>query len=390
MPIRLYLDNSQSPFREIENGERFELDTSALTDGPHRLRIETVEDGHITGNREISFTVRNGPGIAVAGIRPGDELRGAVNVLVNASEAGIDGRFDAHAMETHRGIPFWVGGFAALVILACAAYIATDPFRHRAYDTQASEVAALLGDKSAQNAAPSLPLDAQSAELPLTHPQHLVLADGDFLEIIPVQNLPADPVRGGEIFAAKCSGCHGAKAQGTVQEQVTLADQGIYPRLAGQSRTYLYRQLVSFADGWRDNAQMLPMAKSLSNQDRLDIAAHIESLSPAYPPPGPATPEQLTRGKDIAELGLIEDGVARCSGCHGADGRGGGSNFPALAGQWPQYLESQIHNWQMGSRRNSWRGLMRPVAHSLSDSDIAAVAAYYAHLRPDSDRAGLD
>ena len=140
----------------------------------------------------MSFTVRNGPGIAVSGISPGDELRGSIPVLINASEAGIDSKFDAHSMETHRGIPFWAGGFAAIVILACAAYLATDPFRHRSFNEQAVEVAALLGRDLEPR--PPIPIDAQppegSAAATLKkppHPQNLVLGDGDFLEILPLR-----------------------------------------------------------------------------------------------------------------------------------------------------------------------------------------------------------
>ncbi|MEL7117289.1 MAG: cytochrome c [Pseudomonadota bacterium] len=395
MKLRLYLDGADEIYREVSNAERFDLDTTGLSDGLHKLRIETVEDGVVTGQREMSFTVRNGPGIAVAGLEPGDEVRGTVKLLVNASEAGIDGKFDAHAMETHRGIPFWVGGFAALVILACAAYLASDPFRHRFYTEQAEEVASLLGRDL--DPTPPIPLDAQPpSDSPAArierppHPQNLHLDDEEFLPLMPIADRPADTDRGAAIFAAKCSGCHGAAAQGTIQEKVTLDDQGIYPRLAGQDRTYIYRQLVSFADGWRDNAQMLPMAKSLTEQDRLDVAAHVESLAPPYPPRAAISEETLARGKQIAEFGIPHAGVARCSGCHGADGRGGGANFPYLAGQWPDYLETQLGNWQDGARRNSWRGLMRPVAHGLSEADIAAVTAYYAHIRPPLERASLE
>ncbi|MEO0823000.1 MAG: c-type cytochrome, partial [Pseudomonadota bacterium] len=363
MPIRLYLDDASEPFREIENGARLAFDTTDLPDGAHRLRVETVEEGRVTGLREIPFTVRNGPGIAVAGVDPGDELRGTVNLLVNASDAGINARYDAHAMETHRGIPFWMGGFALAVILACAAYLATDPLRQRSYDDQAEAVASLLGRD--YDPRPPVPLEAQpgpdspaaTLERP-PNPQELHLADGDFLAILPVAGLPADPARGAALFAAKCSGCHGASAEGTVQEKVTLAADGVYPRLAGQDRTYIVRQLVSFAEDWRESAQMKPMALSLSDQDRLDIGAHIEGLAPPHPRREAVAEDVLARGKAIAEGGIPHKGVIRCSGCHGADGRGGGANFPWLAGQRRDYLVTQLTNWQQGTRRNSWRGLM--------------------------------
>jgi hypothetical protein len=110
MLVRLYLDDAEAPFKEVENAEDFSLDTTSIPDGEHRLRIETVEAGNVTGMREVSFTVRNGPGIAFSGFHPGDEINGTLNVLVNATEAGIDTRFNASSMETHSGIPIgWVG-----------------------------------------------------------------------------------------------------------------------------------------------------------------------------------------------------------------------------------------------------------------------------------------
>lgn len=221
MKIRLYLDEETEPFREISNSEKFEVDTTRVPDGPHVLRIETVEDGRVTGLRRMSFTVRNGPGIAVAGIEPGDEVRGALKLTVNASAAGIDSKFDAHSMETHRGIPFWAGGFAAVVILACAAYLATDASRRIGYEERAQEVAKLLGKDFA--AKPAIPIDAQppagsaaaAIEKP-PHPQHLTLADGEFLDIIPLAGKEADAEQGGVLFAAKCSGCHGADGEGAI------------------------------------------------------------------------------------------------------------------------------------------------------------------------------
>jgi cytochrome c553 len=387
--IRLYLDDATAPLREINDAEKFLLDTTGIPDGPHKLRIETVENGRVTGQRFMSFTVRNGPGIAVAGIGPGDELHGSVPVIVNATEAGVDSRLAANSMETHRGIPFWFGGFAALVILCCAMYLATDPFRYRDFAKQADEVAALIGTVGQVPALPETqPTSGDDAAVP--NPQNLVLADGAFLPIMPVNDIATDPARGGTIFAARCSGCHGAEAEGTLQEKVTLAEDGVYPRLAGQSRTYIYRQLVSFEDGWRDNTQMASMAKSLSQQDKLDVAAFVEGVSPPFPPRADVPADVLAQGKGIAERGLPDAGVARCSGCHGIDGAGAGDNFPSLAGQWPEYMEAQLRNWQTGARHNSWRGLMRPAATGLRDDALTAVSAYYANLRPSTDRASID
>jgi cytochrome c553 len=378
--LRLYLDDATAPFREIVNGDRVAIDTTDLADGPHRLRVETVEGGSVTGCREVRFTVRNGPGIAVAGLDDGDEIRGQINLIVNASDAGIDGKFDVHAFETHRGLPFWMGGFALVVILTCAAYLATDPFRHRSYERLAAEVASLSGS-STELPAPPVPGADTSA-----HPVAAGVGDGPLAEdaYLPLTVLAGsgDPVRGGTLYAARCSGCHGAGGEGTVREQVTLGSDGIYPRLAGQNRAYIMRQLDSFADGWRDNTVMKPMAQSLDAQARLDVASYVERLAPPYPPRVPVDPALLRQGEAIARDGVAAKSVVHCAGCHGPDGEGAGAVAPWLSGQNAEYLAAQLAHWRDGTRTNDWLQLMRPVALGLSDAEARAVAAYYSDNRP--------
>lgn len=384
MDLRLYLDDATTPFREIANGDRVTIDTTGLADGAHRLRVETVEGTSVTGSREVRFKVRNGPGIAVAGLNDGDEIHGKLALVVNASDAGIDSRFDVHALETHRGLPFWMGGFALAVILACAAYLATDPFRHRRYDALATQVAA-LSDSSTRLPAPS----AQGADEAAPAPRTAGLADGPLAEgaYLPLAapTGSGDPVRGGAIFAARCSGCHGASGEGTVLEQVTLGAKGIYPRLAGQNRAYIVRQLDSFADGWRNSAVMKPMAQSLDAQARLDVAAHIEGLAPPYPPRVPVDQALLRQGEAIARDGIAAKSVVRCTGCHGPDGQGAGATAPWLAGQNADYLAAQIAHWRDGTRSNDWLQLMRPVAFGLSEAEAMATAAYFSNIRPGFD-----
>src|ERR1700749_1710114 len=98
--IRFYADDSVKPVAEIPgNSGRVKLDTTFFPDGAHRLRLETVEGDRVTGRREIPFTVRNGPGIAVAGLSPRDEGRGNLALAVDATNAGIDADLDLHSLE---------------------------------------------------------------------------------------------------------------------------------------------------------------------------------------------------------------------------------------------------------------------------------------------------
>ena len=68
---------------------------------------------------------------------------------------------------------------------------------------------------------------------------------------------------------------------------------------------------------------------------------------------------------------------ARCAGCHGADGLGVGT-FPALAGKDADYLAKALHDYKSGARANP---MMSTIAKSLSDQDIADLAAHYASLK---------
>ena len=60
-----------------------------------------------------------------------------------------------------------------------------------------------------------------------------------------------------------------------------------------------------------------------------------------------------------------------CAGCHGIEGKG---RVP-LAGKSAVYLEAQLRAFQSGVRRQQ---MMNMMARSLSDQDIADLAAYFA------------
>lgn len=65
-----------------------------------------------------------------------------------------------------------------------------------------------------------------------------------------------------------------------------------------------------------------------------------------------------------------------CTMCHGAQGMSA-SNAPNLAGQYPEVVIKQLHDYKAGNRDSS---IMEALARNLSDRDIADLAAYYAYL----------
>ncbi len=67
--------------------------------------------------------------------------------------------------------------------------------------------------------------------------------------------------------------------------------------------------------------------------------------------------------------------VAMCGACHGADGNSMMPNFPKLAGQGERYLLKQLQDIKSGNRQVIE---MTGMLTSLSDQDLADIAAYYA------------
>jgi cytochrome c553 len=181
--------------------------------------------------------------------------------------------------------------------------------------------------------------------------------------------------------AAACITCHGATGAGN-------AAAG-FPRLAGIDASYLSAQLNAFAQGTRQNATMQPLARLLPVGDRQAVTAYFASLPS---PPGStanddASAQPTDVGAWIATRGRWEQGLPACAQCHGPGGIGVGSVFPPLAGQPALYIASQLHGWKDGNRPPGPMALMQVVAGKLSDTDIIAVAAYYAHIGGRADRA---
>ena len=81
----------------------------------------------------------------------------------------------------------------------------------------------------------------------------------------------------------------------------------------------------------------------------------------------PGTSEAIGRGATLA---------LNCTMCHGARGMSV-SDAPNLAGQYPEVVVKQLHDFQGGQRASS---IMQALAKGLSDADIADLAAYYAYL----------
>jgi cytochrome c553 len=64
-----------------------------------------------------------------------------------------------------------------------------------------------------------------------------------------------------------------------------------------------------------------------------------------------------------------------CQGCHGEEGISIEGMAPKLAGQYAKYIVKQLRNFQTGTRVHE---IMSAVAQTISDDDLADIAAYFA------------
>ncbi len=69
-----------------------------------------------------------------------------------------------------------------------------------------------------------------------------------------------------------------------------------------------------------------------------------------------------------------EKATALCIACHGEDGNSPLPENPRLAGQYSDYLELTLREYRAGIRTNP---IMMGMAASLTDEDIANLAAWY-------------
>ena len=85
----------------------------------------------------------------------------------------------------------------------------------------------------------------------------------------------------------------------------------------------------------------------------------------------------MAAGKTIYEDGLAESNVPACAACHGPDATGQGE-VPRLAGQQFPYTVKVLTNWskERGQGATDSSAIMVPTAHNLSQSQVAAIAAY--------------
>ncbi|SMO86572.1 c-type cytochrome [Fodinibius sediminis] len=122
--IHVYLDDGDEPIVSYRPPVRFELDTTQLEDGPHKLKVVATDASGHKGVRTIPFEVRNGPGIDVEGLQDNDMLEGKVPILLNAYGGAKEPFWEPSRAETPAPVPTWAWVLLLVVVAWSAFYIA--------------------------------------------------------------------------------------------------------------------------------------------------------------------------------------------------------------------------------------------------------------------------
>ncbi len=204
---------------------------------------------------------------------------------------------------------------------------------------------------------------------------HLILAGAMTAVASGAYAAGGDPERGAQLAAqgdgsgAPCLACHGADGSGN--------NAAGFPRLAGLDANYLARQMLDYNTGDRVSPVMQPNIDNFDEQQIRDLAAYYAAMPvPATTAPANVSDEVLALGEKLANQGDWDNYIPPCSSCHGPGNRGVGETFPAIAGQHPNYIRSQLNAWKSNQRNNDPNQLMTAVAERLTEEQINAVAAY--------------
>ncbi|MEO8921397.1 MAG: cytochrome c [Caldimonas sp.] len=141
-------------------------------------------------------------------------------------------------------------------------------------------------------------------------------------------------------------------------------------------------QLLAFIELRRDANASMSKVHVLSVPMRTALAAHFSDLDPE--PIGDGPKELVAAGRKIYAEGIPEANVPACSACHGPEAKGK-AQISRLAGQLYPYTVKELDGWVKERGHDPGKAdiasVMTPIAHALSHSQIAAVAAYLSYLK---------
>ena len=198
--IDVFLDDDPQPLASYSPPLRFELDTSALSDGPHVLRIEAYDSFGTKGVKTMRFSVRNGPGIAISGLHDDDVLHGTVPILVNSYGGAVENRWEPSRAETPSPVPTW-GWVLVIMFVAFGLYYGIQHWNPPA-DGFAFSSGQVGGAAAGPATAAAADATAEAESAAVTFDREL----------------------GASVYGSFCSACHQANGLGM---------PGVFPPIAG-------------------------------------------------------------------------------------------------------------------------------------------------------------
>lgn len=162
----------------------------------------------------------------------------------------------------------------------------------------------------------------------------------------------------GKTLAYTCHGCHGIPNYKNAYPSYSV------PRLGGQHAKYLAVALGEYASGDRPHQTMHAQATTMSEQDRADIAAYLQS-------------DVVQPGTEV--VGTPPPATTTCVACHGADGaKTLTDEHPILAGQYADYIVQALHDYKSGKRKNP---IMAGIITGVDEKDFEAIAQFFSQQR---------
>ena len=216
-------------------------------------------------------------------------------------------------------------------------------------------------------------------QLPTMSPERyreLALGEASAPESTGLLRSGADPIAA---VLSNCTRCHGADGGGR--------GSGAFPMLAGQNQAYLVASLQAYANGNRASGVMQPIAASLDDKQKEQLAAHYASMPKASTNrSAEADLQAVARGGELASRGARAGKVPPCIHCHGPSDTTRNPLYPDLAGQYPAYLALQLELFAKGERGGTeYADIMHRAANRLTPQQIHDLAQFYASLKPSGD-----
>ncbi len=173
----------------------------------------------------------------------------------------------------------------------------------------------------------------------------------------------ADEARAKKIVGGVCFVCHGAEGESSSE---------VFPRLAGQHWEYTAKQLENFKSGKRKSTAMADMVTKLTPDEMVALGKFFEKQK--VEPEAPKDKGLAAVGQYIYHQGNKFSGLAACASCHGPEAKGT-SSLPRLAGQFANYTETQLKQFNQRERTND-NAVMHAIASKMTPLEMAAVAEY--------------